>query len=117
MRNGFPTAVIAMTVAGLLTPAAAQAHHVASGSAECTLVGNVPTITAHASFVSFAGYNKPIAGEMDVDAKKVATISGFSFSGPNGTWDSDAVTATPGTHHVSGEFWWPHQDRMNGAFS
>src|SRR5690348_13261366 len=46
MRNGFPTAVVAMTVAGLLVPAAAQAHHVASGSAECTLVGNVPTITA-----------------------------------------------------------------------
>src|SRR5437870_3622547 len=117
MRNGFPAAVVAVTMAGLVVPAVAEAHHVANGSATCTLVGNVPTIKAQASFVSFADYNKPIAGELDVDAKKVATISGFTFSGANGTWQSGAVTATPGAHHVSGAFWWPHQDGMNGSFS
>ena len=64
MRNGFPTAVVAMTTAALLVPAAAEAHHVSNGSAECTLVGNVPTIKARASFTGFASYNKPIAGKM-----------------------------------------------------
>ena len=117
MRNGFPTAVVAMTMAGLLVPAAAEAHHVAGGSAQCTLVGNVPTIKAQASFVGFASYNKPIAGKMDVDGKTVATVSGFSFSGANGTWQSDAIASTPGSHHVSGQFTWPHQDGMNGSFS
>jgi hypothetical protein len=117
MRNGFPTAVVAMTTVALLVPAAAEAHHVASGSAECTLVGNVPTINAHASFVGFASYNKPVAGKLDVDGTTVETISGFTFSGSNGTWQSAAVTSTPGSHHVSGQFWWPHQDGMNGKFS
>jgi len=73
MRKGFPTAVVAMTTVALLAPAAAEAHHVANGSAECTLVGNVPTITARATFVSFASYNKPIAGKLDVDGGPAGT--------------------------------------------
>src|SRR3954452_20805350 len=109
MRNGFPTAVVAMTMIALGAPAAAEAHHVAGGSAECTLVGNVPTIKAHASFVGFASYNKPVAGELHVDGKTVATISGFTFSGSDGTWQSAAVTSTPGSHHIDGQFSWPHQ--------
>jgi hypothetical protein len=117
MRNGFPTAVVAVTTAALLVPAAAEAHHVSGGSAECTLVGNVPTINAHASFVGFASYNKPVAGKLDVDGTTVATITNFTFSGSNGTWDSGAVTTTAGSHHVAGQFWWPHQDGMNGKFS
>jgi hypothetical protein len=44
MRNGFPMAVVAVTLGGLVVPAVAEAHHVAGGSAQCTLVGNVPTI-------------------------------------------------------------------------
>src|SRR6478752_10207367 len=112
MRNGFPMAVVAVTAVGLFVPAVAEAHHVAGGSAECTLVGNVPTITAQASFVGFAGYNKPVAGKLDVDGKTVATIAGFNFPGSSGTWASDAVTSTAGSHHVSGQFWWPHQDGM-----
>ena len=57
MRNGFPAAVVAVTMAGLVVPAVAEANHVASGSATCTLVGNVPTINAQASFASFASNN------------------------------------------------------------
>src|SRR4051794_26105197 len=100
MRNGFPTAVVATMAVALLAPAAAEAHHVANGSAVCTLVGSVPTIKAQASFVSFASYNKPVAGELHVDGKTVATISGFTFAGSDGTWQSAAVTSTPGSHHV-----------------
>src|SRR4051794_21333441 len=96
MRNGFPTAVGALRMAALFAPAAAEAHHVTGGSAECALAGSVPTIKARASFVGFAAYNKPIAGEMRVDGKTVATISGFTFSGSDGTWQSAAVTSTPG---------------------
>src|SRR5262245_56757004 len=117
MRNGFPTAVVAMTTVALLAPAAAEAHHVSDGSAECTLVGNVATIKASASFVGFASYNKPIAGKLDVDGKTVATITGFTFSGSSGTWQSGDVTTTPGSHKVVGQFSWPHQDGMNGKFS
>src|ERR1044072_4158306 len=110
MRNGFPAAVIAVTtVAALIAPTVAEAHHVDSGSALCTLVGNVPTIKAQASFVGFASNNKPISGTIAVDGKTVATISGFTFSGGNATWQSAAITATPGTHQITGEFWWPHQ--------
>src|SRR4051794_28213989 len=117
MRNGFPTAVIAIAVAALVAPAAAEAHHVDSGSAVCTLVGNVPTIKAQASFVGFASYNKPISGTIAVDGKTVATITGFTFSGSSATWQSAAITAAAGTHHITGEFVWPHQDGMNGKFS
>jgi hypothetical protein len=117
MRNGLPTAVVAMTTASLLAPAVAEAHHVAGGSATCTLVGDVPTINATASFVGFADDNKPIAGELDVDGKKVLKISGFTFAGSDATWQSGAITSTPGTHHVTGQFTWPHQDNMNGSFS
>jgi hypothetical protein len=104
------------TAVALLAPAAAQAHHIAASGAECKLVGNVPTITAQATFASFASYNKPIAGKLDVDAATVATITGFTFSGSNGTWQSGAVPTTPGKHHVTGTFWWPRQDNANGRF-
>src|SRR3954452_20583024 len=90
MRNGFPTAVVAMTMASLLAPAAAEAHHVAGGSAACTLVGTVPTIKAQASFVGFLSSNKPVAGRLDVDGTTVLTVSGFTFSGSDGTWQSGA---------------------------
>ena len=95
MRNGFPTAVIAISMAALTVPAVADAHHVDSGSAVCSLVGDVPTIKAQASFVGFASYNKPIAGKMEVDGTTVATISGFTFSGSSGTWQSAAITRRP----------------------
>src|SRR4051794_22575965 len=62
-RNGITSAVLATAVVAA-APAAAQAHHVAGGSAQCTLVGNVPTITATARFESFADDNKPIRGEL-----------------------------------------------------
>src|SRR3954468_14894397 len=117
MRNGFPTAVIALAVAALCAPAVAEAHHVDSGSAVCTLVGNVPPIKAQASFVGFASNNKPIAGTIAVDGKTVATVSGFTFTGSSATWQSAEITATPGAHHITGEFSWPHQDGMNGKFS
>jgi hypothetical protein len=26
------------------------------------------------------------------------------------------VASPPGSHHISGAFWWPHQDGMNGTF-
>src|SRR4051794_13278636 len=117
MRNGFPTAVIAVTAAALMGPAAADAHHVDSGSAACTLVGNVPTMKAQASFVGFATYNKPIAGTVAIDGKTVVTITGFTFSGADGIWQSAGIATTPGAHHVTGEFTWPHQDGMNGKFN
>src|SRR5690348_15683143 len=98
MRNGFPTAVVAVTVAALALPAVAEAHHVSGGSATCTLVGNVPTIKAQASFVGFLSTNKPINGTMAVDGKTVQTVTGFTFSGSDGTWQSAAITSTPGAH-------------------
>src|SRR3954451_18364860 len=107
MRNGFPTAVVAMTTVALLAPAAAEAHHVSGGSADWSLVGNVPMIKARASFVGFASYNKTIAGTMKADGTTVSTIPGFTCSGSDGTRHSAALTATPGAHHISGEFWWP----------
>jgi hypothetical protein len=83
-KKGFMTAALATAmVAGV--PAVAQAHHVAGGSAQCSLVNNVPTITASATFQSFASNNKPIAGQLTVDGTSVETISGFTFAGSNGT--------------------------------
>ena len=79
-------------------------------AAACTLVANVPTITARASFVGFQSDNKPIAGKMLVDGATVATVTGFTFAGSDGTWQSPAVKSTPGSHHISGGFTWPHQD-------
>src|SRR4051812_463423 len=117
MRNGFPTAVIATAVAALTVPAVADAHHVQSGSAVCSLVGSIPTIKAQASFVGFLSSNKPIAGTIAVDGKTVATITGFTFSGSDGTWQSAAISATAGSHQITGEFSWPHQDGMNGKFT
>ena len=96
-------AVGAAVVAGI-APAAAQAHHVAGGSAKCELIGNVPTITATASFVNFASYNKPIDGVLKVDGTTVATITGFTFPGSAGTWNSAPVKTTAGDHHISGSF-------------
>src|SRR3954451_19440601 len=104
MRKGFPTAVVATTMAGLLLPAVAQANHVASGSATCTLVGNVPTINAQASFAMFAGSNMPIGGKVTVDGNTVQTISGLTFSSSAYTWHSAAIPTTPGVHHIAGAF-------------
>jgi hypothetical protein len=117
-RNRIVTAgaVVALAaVAGL--PAAAQAHHVAGAGAKCELVANVPTITAWASFESFASYNKPISGSMMVDGTTVETISGFTFPGSTGTWNSAPAKTTAGDHHISGSFWWPNQNGQDGRFS
>src|SRR4051812_30548726 len=113
MRNGFPTAVVAMTTVALLAPAAAEAHHVAGATAACSLVANVPTITARASFAGFQSYNKPIAGKMNVDGATVATVTGFTFAGSDGTWQSPAVKSTPGSHHISGGVPLPPPDGPN----
>jgi hypothetical protein len=109
-------AVVGAAVVAGLAPAAAQAHHVAGGAAKCELVGNVPTITATASFVNFTSYNKPIDGVLKVDTATVQTISGWTFPGSNGTWNSAPQTVTAGAHHVTGIFTWPNQDGENGRF-
>jgi hypothetical protein len=114
-KKGIATAVLATAmVAGV--PAAAQAHHVAGGGAQCSLVGNVPTITAWAKFESFASNNKPIAGQLKVDGTSVQTISGFTFPGSTGTWNSAQHRVTAGRHHVTGVFTWPNQNGESGRF-
>src|SRR5215207_334649 len=45
--------VLATAAIAAVAPAVAQAHHVAGGGAQCTLVGNVPRITAWATFEGF----------------------------------------------------------------
>lgn len=110
-------AVILAVLAGLCAPAVAEAHHVAGGSATCSLVNNVPTIKATASFVSFDNSNKPINGRLLVDNKLVQTVSNFTFYGSNGTWTSNNIATTPGTHYVNGVFTWPYQNGENGSFS
>lgn len=115
-RSGFITAgVVTAVVAGM--PAVAEAHHVAGGGTQCDLVGNVPTITAWAKFESFATNNKPVAGQLTVDGTVVETISGFTFPGATGTWNSAPHAVTSGgTHHVIGVFTWPNQGAQNGRF-
>jgi len=114
-RKRIATAVLATGIVAAV-PAAAQAHHVAGGAAQCSLVGNIPTITASASFQSFADYNKPIGGRLDVDGAAVETIRGFTFSGQTGTWHSAPHSVTAGAHHVHGTFTWPKQNGQNGSF-
>jgi len=115
-RSRIVTAVLATTAIAAVAPAAAEAHHVAGGSAQCTLVDNVPTITASADFVGFQEYNKPIDGQLQIDGADVEAIDGFRFAGLNGTWNSVPHAGKAGAHHVSGSFWWPHQDGRNGRF-
>ena len=115
-RSRIVTAGLATAVIAALAPAAAEAHHVAGGSAQCTLVDNVPTITASADFVGFQEYNKPIDGKLQVDGGDVEAINDFRFAGLNGTWNSASHAVTAGAHHVIGDFWWPHQDGRNGRF-
>jgi hypothetical protein len=116
-RSRIVTAVLATAAIAGVAPAAAQAHHVAGGGAQCTMVGNVPTIKAWATFEGFKDYNKPIDGALKVDATTVETIDGFTFAGLGGTWNSAQHAVTPGHHHISGAFWWPHQDGKNGKFA
>src|SRR3954470_13182874 len=115
-RKGITSAVLATAIVAAV-PAAAEAHHVAGGSAQCTLIGNVPTITASARFESFADNDKPIRGELQVDGASVETIADFTFSGPSGTWNSAQHRVAAGPHHVSGSFTWPNQDGASGSFS
>jgi hypothetical protein len=114
-KKGIASGVLATAIVAAV-PAAAQAHHVAGGSAQCTLIGNVPTITASARFERFSDYNKPISGHLDVDSARVETVTGFTFSGPTGTWNSARHTVKAGRHHVHGEFTWPRQNGENGSF-
>jgi hypothetical protein len=109
-------AVVGAAVVAGIAPAAAQAHHVAGGAAKCELVGNAPTITATASFVNFQSYNKPINGVLKVDATTVEAISGWTFPGSNGAWNSVQHKVTAGSHHVTGIFTWPNQNSENGRF-
>ena len=106
--------MLAAAATAAVAPAAAQAHHVAGGGAQCTLVGSVPTITAWATFEGFQQSNKPIDGALKVDGATVETIDGFTFTGLSGAWQSAKHGATPGYHHISGAFWWPNQDGKNG---
>jgi hypothetical protein len=108
--------VLAIAATAAVAPAAAQAHHVAGGGAQCTLVGNIPTMTAWATFEGFQQSNKPVDGALKVDGATVETIDGFTFTGPSGAWQSAKHRATPGQHHISGAFWWPNQDGKNGKF-
>lgn len=108
--------VLATAAIAAVAPAVAQAHHVAGGGAQCTLVGSVPTITAWATFEGFQQSNKPIDGAFKVDGATVETIDGFTFTGLSGAWQSAEHRATPGHHHISGAFWWPKQDGKNGNF-
>jgi hypothetical protein len=114
-RNGIISAVLAAAVVGV-TPGVAEAHHVAGGSAKCELVSNVPTITATASFVGFTSYDKPVSGVLKVDGTTVQTVTNWTFSGSNGTWNSAPKTVTAGPHHVTGIFTWRTQGSMNGRF-
>jgi hypothetical protein len=115
-RNRIVTAVLATAAIAATAPAAAEAHHVAGGSAQCALVDNVPTITASADFVGFQEYNKPIDGQLRIDGAVVEAIDDFRFAGLNGTWKSAPHAVEAGGHHVSGALWWPHQDGRNGRF-
>jgi hypothetical protein len=115
-RKGIVTAVLATGMMAAV-PAAAQAHQVTGGDAQCTLIGNVPTITASARFESFADNNKPIQGELRVDGTSVETITDFTFSGSTGTWNSAQHSVAPGRHSVSGNFTWQNQDGVSGSFS
>jgi hypothetical protein len=108
-----PVAVVAMVAA---TPAVAEAHHVDAGGARCSLVGNVPTIRAWATFKDFTESNKPISGQLDLDQQNVETVNAFTFTGPDATWQSDAHPTTPGQHQVSGTFSWPGQGQENDRF-
>jgi hypothetical protein len=99
-----------------MAPAVAQAHYLVRSGTTCELVGNVPTISAGASFESFDSNNKPIGGVLEVDDTVVETISGFTFPGSNGTWNSAQHPVTAGSHHVSGSFTWPNQNGQNGRF-
>jgi hypothetical protein len=109
-------AVVGAAVFAGIAPAAAQAHHVAGGAAKCELVANVPTLTATASFVNFQSYNKPISGVLKVDTTTIETISGWTFPGSTGTWNSAQHKVTAGPHHVTGIFTWPNQNSENGRF-
>jgi hypothetical protein len=117
--KGIVTAGLAAAMVAGLAPAAAEAHHVdtVNSGARCQLVANVPTITAWAKFVGFAANNKPVNGQMKVDAATVQTISGYTFAGSDATWNSNQIKTTAGRHHVSGSFTWPNQGGMNGAFA
>src|SRR3954454_430501 len=117
-RNGIVTAVVAMAIVGV-APGGAEAHQVASGSAKCELVANVPTITASASFVSFTDYDKRegINGALKVDGTTVQTVTRWTFSGANGTWNSAPKTVTAGPHRVTGIFSWWTQGSENGSFA
>src|SRR4051794_12649636 len=114
--KGIVTGVVATGMMAAV-PAAAQAPQVSGGDAQCTLIGNVPTITASARFESFADNDKPIRGELQVDGASVETITDFTFSGPSGTWNSAQHRVAAGPHHVSGSFTRPNQDGASGRFS
>src|SRR3954451_19252101 len=68
MRNGFPTAVIAAAMAALTAPAVAQAHHVDSGSAVCSLVGNCPDDQGPGVFCGLSRYEQ--ADRRDIDRRR-----------------------------------------------
>ena len=77
-RSRIVTAGLATAVIAALAPAAAQAHGVAGGGAKCTLVENIPTITASANFVGFLERDKPISGKLKVDGATSTITAGAS---------------------------------------
>ena len=97
-------AVLGAAVVAGVAPAAAQAHHVASGTAKCDLVSNVPTITASANFVGFTTAQAGLSGVLKVDGTVVQTVSHQPSRSPGstGTWNSAPKTVTAGPHHVTG---------------
>jgi hypothetical protein len=101
LRHAPLTAALAVCVA-LVVPAAAQAHYVASSSATCELVGNVPTVTFNVNFKEFLDVDKPVQGTVWIDSTSYAVPS-FTWTGEDYTLVWTQAT-TPGSHTVSGEF-------------
>ena len=110
-----PLVAVVALFAVLVVPSVAQAHHVES-TAKCELVGNQPTVTLDARFVSFSS-TKQVTGTITLDDVLVKTVvpADVTFVGNDGRMVYTTAT-TGGQHTINGDFTWPGKTAAdNGA--
>ena len=122
-RMRAPLAAVSGLLALLVVAPIASANHInnTSSSASCTLVNNVPTLTASVKFEAFGNSNKPVSGSISDNGTVVKTYSGSSaITWPSGQSSYTLVftsASTAGSHRLVGTFTWPGKTSGdNGTF-
>jgi hypothetical protein len=93
---------VAVAALALLSPSAAEAHHVdhARSGVACVLVGTTPTIQVVVALRQFEDWNKPVRYDAYVDGQLVERNStGVAWPGPDYDLPWSHAT-TPGAHDV-----------------